>query len=154
MSWMLSEKKSHEPCQNPNILSSHSCKTQILAGEHGMRLNKKIQILGTEPSQHGRIDGHPVVSRAREAYRNDQIGVSAPKRDQATSTRGRITYSTGLIGDARAQGVSEADVLAVLGSGRRERRWDGCLIVRDWFLGLEVQLDPSGQHGMRLRRVG
>tara|TARA_B100001059_G_scaffold3823_1_gene3133 strand:+ start:769 stop:1224 length:456 start_codon:yes stop_codon:yes gene_type:complete len=151
---MLSEKKGHEPCQNPNILSSHSWNKEILAGEHDMRLNNSTQILGTETHQHTQLDGHPVVSRAREAYRNDQIGVSPSMGDQATSCRGRITYSTGLIGDARAQGVSEADVLAVLGSGRRERRWDGCLIVRDWFLGLEVQLDPSGQHGMRLRRVG
>ena len=119
-----------------------------------MRLNKSTQVLGTEVSKHSQLDGHPVVSRAREAYRNDQIGVCSAKNDQATCSRGRITYSTGLIGDARAQGVSEADVLAVLGSGRRERRWDGCLIVRDWFLGLEVQLDPSGQYGMSLRRVG
>ena len=118
-----------------------------------MRLSKSTRIIGTEISKHTHLEGHPVVSRAREAYRNDQIGVSTSKKDQATCFRGRITYSTGLIGDARAQGVSEADVLAVLGSGRRERRWDGCLIVRDWFLGLEVQLDPSGQYGMRLRRV-
>ena len=119
-----------------------------------MRLNKSTQILGTKTPKHTQLDGHPVVSRAREAYRNDQIGISSPGKDQATCCRGRITYSTGLIGDARAQGVSEADVRAVLGSGRRERRWDGCLIVRDWFLGLEVQLDPSGQYGMGLRRVG
>jgi hypothetical protein len=100
------------------------------------------------------VEGHPVVFRAREAYRNDQAGLAVVDLDQVTSCRRQITYSTGLIGDAHAQGVSEADVRAALGSGRRERRWDGCLIVRDWFLGLEVQLDPSGQFGMGLRRVG
>ena len=118
-----------------------------------MRLSKNNPIHGTQPSKCTQLDGHPVVSRAREAYRDDQLGVSRARHDQATPCRGQITYSTGLIGDARAQGVSEADVLATLGSGRRERRWDGCLIVRDWFLGLEVQLDPTGQYGMGLRRV-
>ena len=111
-----------------------------------------------DPAHHlqrsSEVEGHPVVFRAREAYCNDQAGLAVVDLDQVTSCRHQITYSTGLIGDAHAQGVSEADVRAALGSGRRERRWDGCLIVRDWFLGLEVQLDPSGQFGMGLRRVG
>ena len=115
-------------------------------------LNSRIQ--STPSALERDLDRHPVVARAREAYRNDELGGAIALDDQDSAHRGSITYSTGLIGDARAQGVSEADVLAALGSGRRERRWDGCLIVRDWFLGLEVQLDPTGQFGMSLRRVG
>lgn len=120
-----------------------------------MRLteNNKIQSEINHPESSG-VERHPIVFRAREAYRNDQAGLSVAKLDQATSCRRQITYSKGLIGDAHAHGVSEADVRAALGSGRRERRWDGCLIVRDWFLGLEVQLDPTGQFGMGVRRVG
>ena len=122
-----------------------------------MRLNLNTpssHIQSTPSTLQDDLDRHPVVSRAREAYRNDELGGAIALDSQDSDHRGSITYSTGLIGDARAQGVSEADVLAALGSGRRERRWDGCLIVRDWFLGLEVQLDPTGQFGMALRRVG
>jgi len=120
-----------------------------------MRLTRtKRNPQANHPQEPVDVERHPVVSRAREAYRNDQAGLALVDLDQVSSCRHQITYSTGLIGDAHAQGVSEADVRAALGSGRRERRWDGCLIVRDWFLGLEVQLDPSGQFGMGLRRVG
>jgi hypothetical protein len=120
-----------------------------------MKLNQTKQNHEADhPKAAAEVERHPVVSRAREAYRNDQAGRALVDLDQVGSRRHQITYSTGLIGDAHAQGVSEADVRAALGSGRRERRWDGCLIVRDWFLGLEVQLDPSGQFGMGLRRVG
>ena len=119
-----------------------------------MRLIRNSQSKGETTSRSSEVELHPVVSRAREAYRGDQIGISLPKLDQTTSCRHQIKYSTGLIGEAQAHGVTEADVKAALGSGRRERRWDGCLIVRDWFLGLEVQLDPTGQYGMHVRRVG
>lgn len=119
-----------------------------------MRLTDNNHELTSQALERRELETHPVVVRAREAYKNDLIGASLSESEPVALCRRQITYSTGLIGDAHEQGISEADVRAALGSGRRERRWDGCLIVRDWFLGLEVQLDPSGQFGMSLRRVG
>lgn len=63
-------------------------------------------------------------------------------------------FSTAFMGEARRAGVSEHDLRSTLGSGSRRRQWDGCVLVRDWFLGVELELDPTQRFGIAVRQVG
>ena len=102
---------------------------------------------------------HPVLIRALEAHRGDQLGSrsSTPVIGSdpcATGTRTRLLrYSTSFLGEARREGVTASEVRAALGSGVRTRSWDGCLVVQDWFQGVELTLDPSGRFGLGVRRT-
>lgn len=103
--------------------------------------------------------GHPVLDRALEAHRGDQRTFAAPLHASGVSsdTSGArirlLRYSEGFLGDARRAGVTASEVRSALGSGVRTRSWDGCLLVQDWFQGVELTLDPSGRFGLGVRRT-
>ena len=104
-------------------------------------------------------DRHPVLKRALEAHRGDQAShrtfVQARGVDgDTTGARTRLLrYSEGFLGEARRHGVTASEVRSALGSGVRTRSWDGCLLVQDWFQGVELTLDPSGRFGLGVRRI-
>lgn len=100
----------------------------------------------SRPQAAGRAEApisHPTLLRALGAARGDQVG-----RDQ------RFNPSASFMRSVRRAGFDRQEVAMTIGSGRRSRRWDGCVIVRDRFLGIEVELDPTGTIGIGVRRVG
>ena len=105
--------------------------------------------------------GHPVIDRAAHAHHDDLVRfrVARPRilATEVPATRvpapRTLHWSPEFLGEARRAGVSELDLRATLGSGKRHRRWDGCVLVSDRFLGVEVQLDPTERFGMAVRRV-
>ena len=86
---------------------------------------------------------HPTLMRALGAARDDQ----------AAAARGFDPSGT-FMRSVRRAGFDREEVAMTIGSGRRTRRWDGCVIIRDRFLGIEVEMDPSGTIGIGVRRVG
>lgn len=116
-----------------------------------MRLNRPSQL-----SHSGRDCRHPVVTRALEAHHDDlkahARGAGAVSLE--TGPPPNFQWSTAFLGEARRAGVSEHDLRSTLGSGLRRRRWDGCVLVLDWFLGVEIKLDPTERFGIAIRRVG
>ena len=117
------------------------------------------------PDSSGRPDAaemaassHPVLRRALEAHRGDQVRPSGVDGGRgALSSEGArsrlVRFSSGFLGDARRAGLTAPEVRAALGSGVRKRCWDGCLLVQDWFQGVELKLDPSGRFGLAVRRT-
>lgn len=101
------------------------------------------------------VSDHPVLKRALEAHRGDQLDSIRGSQDRAPEgARSRLVrFSNGFLGDARRAGVTAPEVRAALGSGVRKRCWDGCLLVQDWFQGVELKLDPSGRFGLAVRRT-
>ena len=110
-----------------------------------------VQAVGEAP--------HPVLHRALEAHRGDVLsghsGQGSTGLDMgANGARSRLLrYSSGFLGEARRAGVTASEVQTALGSGVRRRSWDGCLLVQDWFQGVELKLDPSGRYGLGVRRT-
>ncbi len=86
---------------------------------------------------------HPTLHRALNAHLGDRPGVSAS-----------FSPSPAFMRAVRRVGVDRTEVAMTIGQGARSRRWDGCVLVRDRFLGIEVELDPSGTIGIDVRRVG
>ena len=109
--------------------------------------------------QRGASHDHPVLRRALDAHQGDRPldqGGLAHGRSGRGSNGARtplVRFSSGFLGDAREAGVTAPQVRAALGSGVRERCWDGCLLVHDWFQGVELKLDPTGRFGLALRRT-
>jgi len=79
--------------------------------------------------------------------------LGAARDDQAAAARGFDPSGT-FMRSVRRAGFDREEVAMTIGSGRRTRRWDGCVIIRDRFLGIEVEMDPSGTIGIGVRRVG
>ena len=84
---------------------------------------------------------HPTLSRALDAHRGDCTVQSA-----------RLEPSANFLDEMRRAGVDRAEVQGALTNGERTRQWDGCVLVRDRFLGVELELDPTGKIGIRARR--
>jgi hypothetical protein len=123
-----------------------------------MRLHDSTDPQVTTPDSAALALNHPVLKRALEAHRGDQVnsaGVSAPQvsLDSPGACSRLVRFSKGFLGDARRAGLTAPEVRAALGSGVRERCWDGCLLVQDWFQGVELKLDPSGRFGLTVRRT-
>ena len=89
------------------------------------------------------LANHPVLDRALDAHLGDQMPVS-----------NRFEASSGFMRAVRRVGLDRSEVAMTIGKGVRSRRWDGCVLVRDRFLGIEVELDPTGTIGIDVRRVG
>ena len=96
---------------------------------------------------------HPVLKRALEAHRGDQSTLGRSITPSMGVRTPPLRYSEAFLGEARREGVTASEVRAALGSGRRTRSWDGCLLVQDWFQGVELTLDPSGRFGLGVRRT-
>ena len=64
-----------------------------------------------------------------------------------------LECSGAFLSEARRAGVSQDSLVAALETGRRQRQWDGCVVVLDWMTGVELRLDPSERFGIAVRRV-
>ena len=109
-----------------------------------MRLACTYHGVPTERSSSNRSSGraaHPTLERSLQAH-----GGGRPMP-------GRFNPSDAFAGEMERAGVDPEEVRQVLAKGKRTRQWDGCLLVRDRFLGVELELDPSGTFAMRARRV-
>ena len=86
---------------------------------------------------------HPTLRRALTAHVDDQIG----------GIHG-FSASPGFMRSVRRDGIDRSEIAMTIGKGVRSMRWDGRVLVRDRFLGIELELDPSGTIGIDVRRVG
>lgn len=66
----------------------------------------------------------------------------------------RFDPSASFLRDVRRVGLDLVELTQVIAHGSCTRRWDGCLLLQDRFLGIEVELDPSGTIGISARRIG
>lgn len=73
--------------------------------------------------------------------------------DQLTSIPARFDPSASFLRDVRRVGLDSVELSQVIAQGTRRRRWDGCLVLQDRFLGIEIELDPSGTIGISARRI-
>ena len=80
-------------------------------------------------------------------------GVTPGDHDQLRSFPARFDPSASFLRDVRRVGLDAVELSQVIAQGSRTRRWDGCLILQDRFLGIEVELDPSGTIGISARRI-
>lgn len=114
-----------------------------------MRLTQPFQ-----PSE-TTADRIPSVFRALEAYKGDGSapGLSADPMVLDAAPAPTFHCSSAFLSDARRVGVNEESLLAAIGSGSRKRQWDGCVLVRDCFIGVELRLDPTERFGIAIRRV-
>jgi hypothetical protein len=80
-------------------------------------------------------------------------GIALGYHDQRTSFPARFDPSAAFLRDVRRVGLDSVELSQVISQGTRARRWDGCLILQDRFLGIEVELDPSGTIGISARRI-
>lgn len=66
---------------------------------------------------------------------------------------GRFDPSASFLREVRKAGFEESELTQVITQGTRSRRWDGCVLLQDRFLGIELELDPSGTIGISARRI-
>lgn len=107
-----------------------------LAGQYHRHLTEQSPFRGVRRARHA------TLSRALDAHQGDRTAQSA-----------RFDPSATFLSEMRSAGVDRKEVQRALATGERRRRWDGCLVVLDRFLGLELELDPSGTIGIGARRV-
>ena len=80
-----------------------------------------------------------------DSTRSSRLGASATTR--------HLDPSQTFLRDVRRVGLDHGELAQVIANGVRTRRWDGCVLLRDRFLGIEVELDPSGTIGISARRI-
>ena len=113
----------------------------------------------TQPTQFDaptEIDQIPSVRRALEAHQDDVSAASRGLTDRTGLEAAPVPpchCSKAFLSEARRVGVSEESLREALGSGSRNRQWDGCVLVQDWVTGVELRLDPTERFGISVRRV-
>ena len=99
-------------------------------------------------SKAARFSAHPEAHQSPDAFQHPQ----ATARQQAPSPA-RFDPSPSFLRDVRRVGLDSIELTQVIAHGSCSRRWDGCLLLQDRFLGIEVELDPSGTIGISARRI-
>ena len=119
-----------------------------LSSPQQRRYSSKAARFSAHPAAHPAA--HPEAHQSPEAL--EGLHGTAQHQQQAPFPA-RFDPSPSFLRDVRRVGLDSMELTQVIAHGSCARRWDGCLLLQDRFLGIEVELDPSGTIGISARRI-